>query len=112
MRKLTVMKSMSKTIFAVCIALSILVCNSVTASAAKCETHSFTKSRPTGEEYYSTEGTHMHLFGTDENGKEYYKACALTYHYKYYVKICEKCHIELDGSRYVKVESISHRFLN
>ena len=115
MRKLTVMKSMSKTIFALCIALSILVCNSATIFAvASNETpnraghvHIFNECCRENDEYSTPELTHSYLYGVDHNGKEIYKTCVVIYTYQYCHYICSICG-ESENGRHTHVISIRH----
>ena len=111
MRKSKLMKSMSKSVFALCIALSIFVCNSAVASAAvmkeyvSCsvygkEGHQFSAG-PTGEEF-DTHETHMHYYGKNlTTGEDIYVSCTVTYHFEYWAASC-KCGEVQEGSRELK----------
>ena len=101
------MKSMSKTVFALCIAVSIFVCSSMIASAncpdRKDGLHCFTKHVGTGEGY-TDYLTHDHLIGYDANGREVYKSCQVTMVYEYYVEKCCYCDETQSGSRKLECE--------
>ena len=111
MTKFKKMKSISKTVFALCIAMSIFVGNSVIASA-KCPgdkegLHHFTVHRRTGDENNNYQ-THMHLIGYDSKGDEVYVPCTLTFHSEYCVRICMDCGAEEPGSLHLEQGPVRH----
>ena len=111
MTKFKKMKSISKTVFALCIAMSIFVGNSVIASA-KCPgdkegLHHFTVHRRTGDENNNYQ-THMHLIGYDSIGDEVYVPCTLTFHSEYCNMVCKDCGETQPGSRHLEQDPVRH----
>ena len=105
---------MTKSIFVLCIALSIFVCNPATAFAAVCskspdEVHHFSKCVGENEGYSSPELTHSYLYAFDNKGNEIYKTCEVTYHYKYCHYVCEYCNTRMSTSeRHAHVVAMTH----
>ena len=77
---------MKKTVFTLSIALSVFLCNTVSASAAVCPNpnapkgvHHFLEHQQIGFLAARDGGTHSYLYGYDHNGKEIYKNdCEIT----------------------------------
>lgn len=116
MRKLTMVKSMTKAIFALGIALSIFVCNPANAFAAVCSdiicpngVHDFRGCCQESEGYSCPELTHAYLYGYDHNGEEIYRTCEVTYHYKYCHYVCKYCGLrESMSERHYHLVKITH----
>lgn len=105
---------MRKTFLAVCIALAMFICNSVSASAAVCSgspdgVHHFDDHwAPSGAGHNVYGGTHSYLYGT-VGGKEIYKNdCEIWYGYQYCINKCYYCYVTLDGTQHEHLISTSH----
>lgn len=108
MRKLTMTKLTVKAIFVLGIALSIFVSKPATTFAAEC-VHDFSECYREGTGYSSPELTHEYLYATDENGKEMYRTCEVTYHYQYCHYVCRFCNLRKSASeRHAHVVGITH----
>lgn len=112
-------KSMRKTAFALCIALSVFMCKPTLAFAAVCvnapdKVHHFSSHRRDGGEYSQTGGFHSYLYGYTAKGQPIYKNdCRLTHVYAYCSNACTYCGTKQDNTRHTHLarttHSINHR---
>ena len=104
---------MKKTIFALCIALSIFMCNSLSASAAVCpsapdKVHHFT-AHQRGLGVTRNGGTHPYLYGYDHEGKAIYKYDCNLILFDYYCKYkCAYCDTYEDNTQHMHNASVKH----
>lgn len=104
---------MRKTILAVCIALTMFMCNFVSASAACSGTsngvHHFDDHwAPSGAGHNVFVGTHTYLYGT-VGGKPIYKNdCEIWDGYQYCILKCKYCPVQLEGSQHDHYVSTFH----
>lgn len=114
MKKSTIMKSMKKTIFAFCIAMSVFMYNSTYSFAAICnqapdKVHHFESHAPENAGVVRLGSTHMYLYGYDSEHNAIYKNdCRLMYYYRYCNFACKYCDIKQDDSRHEHYTSFSH----
>lgn len=104
---------MKKTILAVCIALSIFMCSSVSAFAAICSkapdfVHHFDGHMRGNELFYKDGGTHEYLYGYIGDQPIYKNDCKMTLVYQYCIKTCKYCGTRLDGSVHGHQTSTMH----
>lgn len=106
---------MRKTILVVSIALTMFMCNSVSASAAICSNspdgvHHFNDHwRQYGAGHSVYGGTHEYLYGYDAQDKPIYKNdCELWHGYQYCKMRCSYCYTEQEGMQHEHYTSTSH----
>lgn len=115
-------KSMKKTAFALCVALSVFMCNSAPAFASAriiCNGspdhyHHFSKCQLEKDGYSKDGGTHSYLYGFDINNNPVYKNdCRITMRYQYCNYVCAYCNTKQDGARHehhvLDTHSVVHR---
>ena len=106
-------KSMKKTIFALCIALSVFMCNSTFALAAVCNlspdgVHHFS-AHEQGVRFTVDGGFHEYLYGYDSQNRPIYKNdCKITYNNSYCNYVCKHCYIKQDNGQHTHSGSTSH----
>lgn len=109
---------MKKTIFALCIAMSIFMCDLMLASAVVCSAapdgvHHFSGHESLGSLYGVEDGTHEYLYGYDHNEKPIYRNdCKLIQVYRACVFKCAYCNVrESDvqhGHHVYTLHSVDH----
>ena len=107
-------KSMRKTAFALCVALSVFMCKPAFAFAAVCgpspdKVHHFDAHQRESGEFGQTGGYHSYLYGYSAQGQPLYKNdCRLTFIYKHCNRGCKYCGTKQDNSRHTHQESVRH----
>ena len=106
-------KSMRKTAFALCVALSVFMCKPAFAFAAACRpspdgVHHFDGHIRESGEFGRDGGSHSYLYGYTAEKKPIYKNCRLTLIYRYCNNACIYCMTKLDNSRHTHQDEIRH----
>lgn len=107
---------MKKTILAVCITLTMLMCNSVLASAASAVCsgssdgyHHFDDHwAPSGAGHNVYVGTHSYISGYVGGTPIYKNDCEIWDGYQYCINKCLYCYVTLDGSQHDHYVSTFH----
>jgi hypothetical protein len=107
------MKSVKKTFLMLCIALSVFMCNSTSAFAAVCEksedgVHHFSNHHRHFTQIYSEDGgSHMYLYGYDQNNKPIYRYdCYRKLSYYWCNYACAYC--DTEDARHSHYATTSH----
>lgn len=106
-------KSMKKTVFTFCIALSVFMCNPVFAFAAVCSgapdgLHHYTKCVDAGAGQLRDGGSHLYQDGYDSQNRPIYKECHYLEYYRYYDHVCTYCGTVQDGGRHEHLLTTFH----
>ncbi len=110
----TMKKSMIKTVFSLCIALSIFIYNPVFAFAAVCNNapdgvHHFERHRRESGEFRREGETHTYLYGYDVRNNPIYRSdCKIFYYDQYCNFVCEYCGTTQGGTRHTHTNQVVH----
>lgn len=106
-------RSMKKTVFALCTALMIFMCNSTSAFAAICD------GAPDGVHHFNfcfreksvkiSSEKHRYVYGYDVNNWPLYNYdCTVTYYHQYCIYLCQYCGTKQEGSQHTHLISTVH----
>ena len=114
MKASTKKKSVTKTIFAICFALSIFIGNSSSAFVAICDrapdgVHHFEAHMQENEGILRHLGPHKYVYGYDAQRNPIYKYdCQVTTFSRYCNYVCKHCGTKQDGTRHEHLISTNH----
>lgn len=95
-KNFTMKKSTRKTVFTLCIALAIFMCNSAFVFAAVCNSspdgvHHYTKCADADAGQLREGGSYLYLDGYDKQNRPIHKECHYLCYYRYCNNVCTFC---------------------